>query len=433
MGGRSPGRTLLAALTVLVCAAAGSVPGAATAAEPGVCAWPVKSDPNLVNIAFPDESATYWGTVGFGIPPLGLTVRGRFPHARYFSFHAYDVRLKPVAGIADRDIVPDGGAPNPFHPGVPEPAPGAEPTYTLRILPGKRPADPPPNTIYVGESSDGLLNPVAPVLYRTYTADDPGDVTGGVGPPQMALELGALSVPLGGCSLPPLPDLGINDLIAKSSWPEGLPGIPIPIVDEPDPEWNRFVNLETLLFGSLPEGALKQTLIGGKGGFLSNTHVEYVTAAISREFGDVFVARIKMPTSPDTRAGEPPWEEGRQLRYWSICQNEFALQRYVDCIPDQDAVLDDDGYLTLVISDPADRPANADAEHGVNWLPWGGIYPDGRVIYRQMLPAPGFAEAVANIGPGQTARDVMGPYYPQSAYCAQATFEAGGISACLAP
>ena len=66
--------------------------------------------------------------------------------------------------------------------------------------------------------------------------------------------------------------------------------------------------------------------------------------------------------------------------------------------PDQSDV--PDGHVRFVMSTPADRPANARAECGYTWMPWG---PDaeGVLIYRHMLPAGGFEQfevtAVVNV------------------------------------
>jgi hypothetical protein len=83
-----------------------------------------------------------------------------------------------------------------------------------------------------------------------------------------------------------------------------------------------------------------------------------------------------------------------------------------------------------VISDPVDRPANATAANGVTWLPWGGIFPNGVVIYRNMLPASTFTQAIQSITEQGTPQAVMGLYFPSTAYCSKTTFEAGGWSAC---
>lgn len=145
-------------------------------------------------------------------------------------------------------------------------------------------------------------------------------------------------------------------------------------------------------------------------------HIAYLTTRFTRRSDgrELLVYRFRAPTAPG------------QVRYWSVCQNEFATQRFVECLADHEAVAGEDGFVTLVISDPEDRPANA-----VNWLPWGGAYYDGLVIYRHMLPAPDFAEAIQNVPEGTPPADVMGDYFPRVAYCSRGDFEAGGAAACL--
>ena len=120
-----------------------------------------------------------------------------------------------------------------------------------------------------------------------------------------------------------------------------------------------------------------------------------------------------MPRFPDTTAGEPPWQPGQQVRYWSICENEKFTTRYVGCIADYQAVLRK-GIATFVISDPDARPANAYPADGINWLPWGD-YPDGLIIYPQ----------------GEALAPTMGAYLPQIGYCSKAEFEKAGANGCL--
>ena len=48
---------------------------------------------------------------------------------------------------------------------------------------------------------------------------------------------------------------------------------------------------------------------------------------------------------------------------------EFATQRFVECLADYEAAVGKKRFVTIVVSDPEDRPANAP-----NWLPWAGPY-----------------------------------------------------------
>ena len=71
------------------------------------------------------------------------------------------------------------------------------------------------------------------------------------------------------------------------------------------------------------------------------------------------------------------------LRYWSLCQNDPLTERVVACLNDDRVVVGPDGFATFVVSTPNERPANATARCGVNWLPWGPNV-RGVLIYRHM-------------------------------------------------
>ena len=419
-------------LAVAGAMAASTATAAATPTADGACSWGVESNPDAVNVAYPDEGATYWGTQTVSVPSTGLVIRGRFPHARYFSIHAYDPALRPVGSLYDAQIDPSTGVNRFRKPPDAPPAAGGDGSYAIRILPEARPSDPAPNTIYMGATHEGAPNPQGIVLYRVYVADDPKDPTGGVGLPDVSMQVGngAAEVPFGQCDITgQLPDTGLNQAIRDANYPSGLEPPVAAKADTSPPTWSKFFGYSTVVQGAAGDNAATEQVPAG-GGFLSNQQNDYIGTGINRKFGRLVVFRMRMPTFPDTRAGDPAWLP-RQVRYWSICQNEPFTQRYVACVGDADAVVAPDRSATFVISDPADRPANADAAHGVNWLPWGGAYPDGRIIYRQMVPASSFKEAFAPITAAQDLRSALGDYYPVSAYCTKARFEQAGAAGCL--
>jgi hypothetical protein len=162
--------------------------------------------------------------------------------------------------------------------------------------------------------------------------------------------------------------------------------------------------------------------LGGSGGFLSNIHNSYLTTAANRARGKVLVTRMRAPTFPDTRGGAPVMPGG-QLRYFSMCQNEFFSQRFIACRTDDQSALGPDGFLTYVVSTPAERPANATAACGVTWLPWGPSQ-ESVLIYRHMLPDPSFAQAIQRVPARGQEKATMGDYTPESRYYAdKAAFE----------
>ena len=399
------------------------------------CGWLAASDVDKANVAFPDSNAKYWVAAAPITPQTRLRIDGVFPDARYFSYNAYDAALRPTDAIADAQISPRAGSVNPFV--AVNQAPGGQ--YTAYLQSGTSPVQSSevvraPNTFYAGDAALGpaaLPNGLTLFIYRVYVSKAGKFEDGGVGLPTLTLEtadgqreLGTLPnceeplLPSGGGSFPPL---GLNDLLLSLDYPNEL------ILDFPTatypPQSNKFFGLgETV--GNIVSN---RTGLGGgggapvslgSGGFLSNIHNAYTTTTFARRYGSLALVRAKAPTYRD-QANVAFGDE--QLRYWSLCGNEFATQRYTDCAADFEVPLDDQGFFTVVISDPADRPANATAENGFVWLPWGP-YPDQLLIYRHMLHNPGFAQAIQFVEKGETLTQRMGDFAPQGVYCRPEVF-----------
>jgi hypothetical protein len=393
---------LVAALLAATSALALEAPEA-----PSQCSWGLGSNPNTVNLAYPDLDATYWSHFFVPNPDERLVISGEYPAARYFSFHVYDEKLVPLDSAYDAQIDPNAGSSNPYRA---KPKPGSANSYTEYVDFTNAPSDPAPNTIYVGETPQGTPTPEGTLMYRVYVAQNPKEPAGNVPMPQITLQTaeGTTLETYGACANSSIEIGGqLNEEIANSNWPVGAPTPTIPEATNP-PTWSR-------AFGSKVVGVY------------GNQQNAYLKATISRQYGDLVVIHGKAPTFPNTRAGQPPYLN-RQVRYWSICENSNTT-RVISCAADYSAALKN-GYYTYVISDPDERPANATAAHGVTWLAWGGIFPSGQVIYRNMLPASSFAQAVQNVGEESSPQAVMGPYYPATVYCTTATFEAGGWNAC---
>jgi hypothetical protein len=406
---RARAATTTAAIVAMTCAGAlaGGAQASSSTEPPAQCSWGLQSNPDVVNVEYPDLSAHYWGRPLF--PQLGgrLVIRGEYPAARYFSFHVYDEKLVPLDSVYDSAVAPDRGSSNPF---VHRPRRGASNHYTLYVEFKPKPSDPAPNTLYVGDTPQQTPTPEGTLMYRVYVPDNPSDPAGGVPLPRVTWETeeGSTIQEYGACASNSIEIGGqLNEEIANSNWPEGVPAPPVAEATNP-PTWAR-------AFGS--------ELVG----VWANRQVAYLKATISRQYGDVVVIHGKAPTFPDTRAGQPPYRK-RQVRYWSFCENSETT-RVLACQPDYRAPIRG-GYYTYVVSDPDMRPANANAAGGVAWLPWGGTMASGQVIYRNMLPASSFLQAVQNVPEGASPQPLMGPYFPQIIYCARATFEAGGWRAC---
>ena len=92
---------------------------------------------------------------------------------------------------------------------------------------------------------------------------------------------------------------------------------------------------------------------------------------LSRKFGPVFVFGGRMPTFPDTYAEAKNMGDG-QVVYWSVgTMGAPPSGQLWDGVFDMMVPLDKDGYYTIVVSRPEDRPKNATRENNVTWIDWG--------------------------------------------------------------
>jgi hypothetical protein len=369
-------------------------------------------DPDTVNVLFPDSSAQYWSAHYVAVPGTRIRIDGIFPYARYTSWNVYDPALRPFTHRADVDIAPDSGSANPFLPGANRRTPVAQRHYTLYITfdPDFKPG---PNTIYVDPSK----NPVGFFTLRVYVPDKGGDATGGVGIPQVTWQPNSKGAPAftSPCRDTQKPSIStISDTYAQRDGPESGPPLP----GRPQPVWHKFTNLcqagNDLFFDNpyadnVPDSGQRPCDNFGSGGFLSNMDNAYVYTGINRGYGRLLAIHGKAPTFARTYPNAATMPSGEQLRYWSICQNDPYNQRYIACLRDDQVKLDKDGYYTIWVSRPADKPKCAR-----NWIPWGA-QPWGTLIYRHMLPAPGFSAAIQQASYG-SEQQTMGAYYPVARY-----------------
>lgn len=376
---------LIGAVTA-ACAAGGGTPPAGLS-----CAWQYKTTKDTLNVAYPDSGATYWSMTYNLIVGDQIILDGTFPEARYISFITYNLGGSVIDNITDSAITPNAGSDNPFADA------GATPGGSYRVEVR--------NDIAAG-SPDNLLATggiAGTVIYRTYVSDISGDPTGGVGLPSVSVRRADGSiVPLANC-VNPGGDASLVDLINAFGPATDVPALHPPVFKRP----------------------------ATVAGLYANPDNGYVAAVSAHQAGNVVVIRGKAPTTPDTVAGDSPAQAGNDMRYWSMCTNEYRKPYPVtDCAYDSQVPLDANGYYTIVASTPADRPATATTANGVTWLDWGSMAQDMLLIMRNMLPAAGFSQHVFNVAPGQAATTAMGPYAPLTAECPSATFDLGGAGAC---
>ncbi|MBL4912551.1 hypothetical protein L2719_00195 [Shewanella schlegeliana] len=404
--------------------------------EPSACFWvgPYNIDHPERNFAYPDTGANYWHA-GYILPEgASLTLHGEYPYARYISLNSYRADTSPATAITDKDIVADDGSFNPYIQGAERQKLLRE--FTLAVAQGQPAGELPSNTLfdYAEQGNKAVL------IYRIYVNDEGQDEQGGVELPAVELTLSSgeqlygqqacdalqvdsdnLAIPLvpketyGKIRLNPAFDPAKNPAVWRAAY-NGAFGIQCNFLGNCDGEPERKVN------------------------YYANADNQYVSTFLNSDFGEVAVTRGKLPKVPKTLAGEGVFDESEsQLRYWSICQNEYYSQRVTACLFDEELVVDEDGYYTVVTSPDVTKPSNANAECGYNYLPWteqgdgfgrveGGENKlnEALLIVRNMLPKADFAEAIQNTSVPGDEYAIMGEYLPTTEYMSQADFEALG-------
>ncbi|RLQ20489.1 hypothetical protein DWB85_17210 [Seongchinamella sediminis] len=386
--------------------------------KPLSTAWPGAGSP-LTNNRFPyllDTSASnyfsnrFWS--GPGAPPDFVAVpegghvvlRGQYLRCRYFAFHPCDIDTNTLPTLIDADIEPDAGSVNPFRQACGE---GDDTCFTvkLRFLP--RPAEPEPNTIYAGEKKHGGDNQAVFLLLRTTDSvlgADPPNSTG-----------------------VPLPSMTV--VAADGSVVEHHESC-LPYADGQYP-------VETTHFAALPIPDYRAQVAAGKFSSRSNwglpydilasDDILYLGCPYSRRLGEVFVIRGKAFRTPDTPR-EPVYLQQAQIRGFTITNYNFWAGICNDAIVDRDLVLDAEGYFTVVVSGPENRPRNASADNQVNWMDWGP-YLDGQLTFRLLLRTNPLLLRLRELAEGGAEDSELQPYLPRMGHCAKAEFETAGWQA----
>ena len=401
--------TVLAAPSAAARASAGS--GTAAGVPEVSCAWPGVVRPSRLNFAFPETNATYW------VMPYRLSqgdrivAEGTYPSARFTSLTSYDATGSPIDSLADHEIAPSAGSKNPF--AVPDAGTNpAQHRYQVTLKPGTA-AGSGGNTIAATTKSAGSGS--GWLVLRIYVPDNDSDPTGGVPLPALSTQhQGSSPKAISACP--------------RAGSPQGPTG---PVASE----------LRDLVKKYAPPGGFKGcgTSTAGSPGFASpnkvaglfpNPYNKYLCTPLDHKAGRIAVVRGRAPTFPDTTNGQSVLTK-TQLRYWSICQNQFQLPYPVSsCAADFQTALDKNGRYTYVVSTKQDRPANATTTKGVTWIDWGPTDVGSLLFLRNMLPAQNFSNAVQDVKKGDDPAKVMGAYYPTVTYCTKQAFDKGGPDAC---
>ena len=407
------------------------------------CFWvgPYLKENPETNFAYPDTGAAYWHA-GYTIPEgASLTLKGDFPYARYMSLNSYREDASPAYRVADNEIVPVQGSINPFVQGAVRDSAFRE--YQISLEQGDAPESVPSNTLYdsVSQGEKSVL------LYRVYVPNDGKDIKGGVDLPQVELTLASGEI--------------LSGAQACESLSSDTAVVEIPVVPA---QTYSFLRLNNPAQNSLNDDgetvkwkAAYNAVYTNQCSFLgqcepnperqvnwyANLDNQYVTAFLDNSIKPVVVIRGKLPNIPSTLDGSATFDESSaEMRYWSICQNEYYSQKVTACLFDEQITIQPDGEYLIVTSTEANKPTNVSSECGIDFLPWSedgdgfamvegqqNNVNDALVIVRNMLPVNEFSQAVQNTTTPGDEQTVMGEYLPTAQYFTKADFEALGCDA----
>jgi hypothetical protein len=415
-------------------------------------------NPNL----WPDMQSTY--LIGTLALPAGatLTLNYTFPHTRYFQFALYKAEHGTFVSIGQslegKDFEPDPGSTNPFRVGANRLA--KKRNFTLRIVAKDSPKDEQQrekNTLYVGSDGGELM-----FVNRAYLSDQGSDGCG----------WGPASAPDQGSGIPTytgtLADgtmLSSEAVVKQFVRPMPAPKPPVtaeqwemllhakdndPSLDpaatpaRSKPQWEKYWNMKYSILGAFktPEERARIPYASAMDGG-GDPETQYMIINLSRQFGPVYVMRGKMPTFPNTYAGQSgaglEIMPDAQCQYWSVVSCEaMPSGQIVDALTDMQVPLDKDGNYTIVYSRKEDRPKNATDANGIAWIEWSprgeGIdgpqnrLDSGMLMLRIMANNPNWKERPDNVLKPGDEEAVMGPYYPRGYYTTKEAFETKGIS-----
>src|SRR3954447_4435579 len=413
-----------AAIAVTTAAAPLAFAGGPGVTEPRNCAWVAKIDPNGVNALFPDQAARYWILDLPAAPGEMLTIKGRFPHARYTSFTSYDAALRSADGLPDVAIAADRGSTNPFVAGASRTA--KKRSYTVHVVQGAPPSTRARNTLYTSSADGSRTGATFLVALRIYEPDHGLDDTGGVPLPTVSVDSPAGRTTLPGCSMP-APPSGTNNVLAQQSAPYRATGSSDDVI-----AWHKFYNLPAAFAVATGQKPLVDVARSTtpKGGFADNPDNKYVSAVVSTAAAPAVIISARLPVTPETYRHASRMQPA-QLRYWSMCSNELATERFWGCVMDDQLPLAADRSYTLVVTAAADRPRNARPGCGIAWLP-AGPGEDTVLIERNMLPDKQFRQSIQAARYDHERHD-LGAYYPTARYASIAQVEKLGCHAPAVP
>jgi hypothetical protein len=437
----------------------------APVASPG-CAWPVESTLATANAAAPDPFSAYWLTPFLASRSESISISGSFPTSRFMSFAVYNDSFQLFTNTVNGEkvssylpgyqIAPNQGTSNPFRTGRVR---KGKQRFTVRLMPAvtaaqQRSENAIPTVDRQAPAGTSGPSGVSYLVFRTYLPAG-GDA---------AVQLPAITVTEGGTST----------TLQRCRTQSGATSEAV------SDQHTTPASTLAVLNGLRDDGVAMSCATGcaaprlqyfgpsadSEAGIFPDPASTYIEMRFTPKRGYVIVTHGRAPTSPTTAGHGSPgntigahpvsWAKPKfQLLYWSIA-NYLGAKPYPVAetsrgtngqpggTPDYLTTLHG-GYYTVVSSLPANKPSAASLKaNGATWIPTSSsnsTAPEFQLL-RNVLPQRSrYPEAFAFIKPPANPSDIitpakvkqqMGAYYPQTAQCSVAAFEAGGWAGCLA-
>ncbi len=366
----------------------------------------------------PDEYANYFTyTLVRTNKNIGFKIQGDFPDTRYMSFNVYSLQDYTTQGsLIDYQIETDSGKPNPFLANKDSVAVGK--SFTTYVVPERYEESELPNKLVFRDDERFLL-----MVIRLY--DFNKDDFGGVEYPTVqAFTLDDdsesneenITASITPVNLPR--NLDLRYIVRKTRLPKMVERL------------NRLFKTEQQIqFDGSPE-ASKTAPVPFHGlntnGYIENNDNRYLMAAITKQEDEVYYFRFKAPTY--TTGSENI--NKTDVRYWSFNLGNHETYNF-EAIKDEDALVDDNGYVHIVLGDE-DKAIQAKAKTlGYNFMKWNMPWKKGFILFRHMLANPDFEAQIINVPPFDDhegsyepieAHHFMGDYAPQGVRMTKADF-----------
>lgn len=360
----------------------------------------------------PDEYANYFSyTIARTNSDMGFKISGAFPDTRYFSFNVYSLGDNATQGsLVDYQIQTDSGKPNPFL--VDKDSVEVGERFMVYLVPSKHKNKKLSNILPFRDDVN-LLTMV--IRLYDYNIDD----FGGVEFPSVQaftmenavenIELSPVNLPIG---------LNLRTIVRNVSLPGMVKRLSLLYETEntvqiDGPQSNH-------QYYSLPFHAIDTK------GYIENNDNRYLLTAITKQEDEIYVFKFK---SPSYTTGAENINQ-TDVRYWSFNLGNAATYNF-NALKDEDAILDENGYVNIVLATKDAAVEQRVQDLGYNFLEWNMPWKKGFILFRHMLANPDFEAQIDDVPPikeGMTdfrateAQKFMGDYAPQGIRMSKAEF-----------